>query len=215
MSLVLGLTALAHELVPQTSATVFFAVTQGLWFGLVGLAASLCLQPLLPALPALALSVLCALNGISLATIGFPHIEIAIPALVLLISGMLDTGIPACCLGARAAATHNSRGRWSASRDHFCVDRRLALACVGLRRAARTEAIMATVGLLSAALLLAVQQTLFVGGVDQLHETYLGTPMLAHVNWAFLGHRIYLAGPEPLLHLSAISSDTHHGRAAA
>ena len=31
------------------------------------------------------LSVLCAANGISLATIGFPHIEIAIPALILLI----------------------------------------------------------------------------------------------------------------------------------
>jgi hypothetical protein len=38
------------------------------------------------------------------------------------------------------------------------------------------------------------QEAFFVVGVDQLHDTYLGTPILSHVNWAFLGHRIYRLG---------------------
>jgi hypothetical protein len=194
MSLVLGLTALAHELVPQTPAPVFFAATQGLWFGLVGLAGSLCLRPLLPALAALALSVLCALNGISLATIGFPHIEIAIPALILLILACWTQGhrpvawalVPLLLTIREDAGLHLATifaliaaWRWHAS---------------GSWRAARSEAIMTATGLLSGVVLLAVQEALFVNGVDQLHDTYLGTPMLAHVNWAFLGDRIYRLG---------------------
>ena len=61
-------------------------------------------------------------------------------------------------------------------------------------RAARSEAILAAVALLGSVASLGVQEALFEDGVDQLHQVYLGTPPLAHIDWAFLGHRIYRLG---------------------
>jgi hypothetical protein len=194
MSLVLVITALVHKLIPKTPAPIFFALTQGVWFGLIGLAASLCLRPLLPTVPAVTLSVLCAMNGISLAAIGFPHIEIAISALILLILALWARGyrriawmfVPLLLMVREDAGLHLativgliSVWRWHTTRSWH---------------AALPEAMMAAAGLLGSAAILAVQEALFVVGEDQLHETYLGTPMLAHVDWAFLGHRIYRLG---------------------
>jgi hypothetical protein len=194
MSLVLLITGLVHELIPQTTAPIFFALTQGMWFGLVGLAASLCLRPLLPAVPAVALSALCAMNGISLAMIGFPHIEIAIPALILLILASWVRGyrrtawmlVPLLLMVREDAGFHLATivgliaiWRWHTTRSW---------------QAARSEAMMAVAGLLGSSTILAVQEALFVVDADQLHDTYLGTPALAHVDWAFLEHRIYRLG---------------------
>jgi hypothetical protein len=194
MSLVFVVTALFHKLVPEITAPVFFALTQGAWFGILGLAASLCLRPLLPPVQAVALSVLGAMNGISLATISFPHPEIAIPALILLILTAWTRGyrrtawmlVPLLLMIREDAGLHFATivgliaiWRWHTTRSW---------------RSARPEAMMAGAGLLGSATILAVQEAVFVVGVDQMHDTYLGTPMLAHVDWAFLGHRIYRLG---------------------
>jgi hypothetical protein len=194
MSLVFAITALVHALTPAVPAPIFFAFTQGIWFGLLGLAASLCLRPLLPAVPTLMLSVLCAMNGISLSAISFPHIEIAIPALILLILTFWARGfrrtawmlVPLLLMIREDAGLHLATivgliacWRWHATRSW---------------RAARPEAMMALAGLLGSAATLVAQEAFFVVGVDQLHDTYLGTPILSHVNWAFLGHRIYRLG---------------------
>jgi hypothetical protein len=191
MSLILVITSLIHQLTPQTTTPIFFAFTQGLWFGLLGLAASLCLRPLLPSLQAVMLSVLCAANGISLATIGFPHIEIAIPALILLILACWTRGyrrlawmlVPLLLMVRENGGLHLAIivallaiWRWHLTRSW---------------RAAWPEAILSAVGLLGSVASFGVQKALFVSDVDQLHETYLGMPPLAHVDWAFLGHRIY------------------------
>ena len=92
MSAVLALLALVHTISPTMPDPVFFALSQGFWFGVLGLAASLCVAQWLPAGRGLLLALLCAMNGISLATLGFPHIEIAIPALILLVLALLTTG---------------------------------------------------------------------------------------------------------------------------
>jgi hypothetical protein len=194
MSLIFVITSLIHQLTPQTSTPIFFAFTQGLWFGLLGLAASLCLRPLLPSLPAVMLSVLGAANGISLATIGFPHIEIAISALILLILACWTRGyrsiawmlVPLLLIVREDGGLHLAIivgllaiWRWHLTRSW---------------RAARSEAILAAVALLGSVASLGVQEALFEDGVDQLHQVYLGTPPLAHIDWAFLGHRIYRLG---------------------
>jgi hypothetical protein len=194
MSLVFALTAPVHALIPDIPAPIFFAFTQGMWFGLLGLAASLCLLPLLPGVPAVTLSVLFAMNGISLSAISFPHIEIAIPGLILLIltcwaRGLRRTAwilVPLLLMIREDAGLHLATivgliaiWRWYTT---------------GSWRAARPEAMMALAGLLGSAGILGVQEALFVVGVDQLHDTYLGTPVLLHVDWPFLGHRIYRLG---------------------
>jgi hypothetical protein len=132
MSLVFAITALVHALTPNVPAPIFFAITQGIWFGSLGLAASLCLRPLLPAVPTAMLSVLCAMNGISLSTISFPHIEIAIPALILLILTFWARGFRRTAWMLVPLLLMNSRGRRLASRNHRRADRMLALACYAL-----------------------------------------------------------------------------------
>jgi hypothetical protein len=194
MSLVLSVFALFHELTPTAAAPVYFAFTQGLWFGLIGLAASLCLAPLLPTVAAVPLAILCALNGISLATIGFPHIEIAIPALVLLILALWvqQHRLTACLLVPLLLAVREDAG------FHLATVFTLVAAWrwhrTGEWPAGRSEAILAAVGVAASLTTLVVQQALFVDGIDQLHDTYLGTPVLAHVDWAFVGHRVYRLG---------------------
>lgn len=193
MSLVFVLLSLVHGLTPATTAPVFFAASQGLWFGVIGLAASLCLRPIVGARFAVPLAVLGALNGISLATIGFPHIEIAIPALVLLMLALWARGQvrAAWCVLPLLLTIREDAGLHLAT--VFALVALWTWRVAGWR-AARPAAAMAACGLLAAAAIMGVQHVWFTAPTDQLHETYLGSPMLAHVNWHFLGNRIYRLG---------------------
>jgi hypothetical protein len=200
MSVVLPVLAIVHTIAPAMPAPVFFAFTQGLWFGLLGLAASVCVAPFLPFLASLLLAVLCALNGISLATLGFPHIEIAIPALILLVLALWTTGrrvvaclvVPLLLMVREDAGLHlgmiltlmavyqrRRTGRWMAGRPELV----LAASCIAASLAA-----------------FAVQAAFFGDGafasqgLDSLHSIYLGQPVLAHVDWPFLIHRVLRLG---------------------
>src|SRR5262249_42205654 len=78
------LTSALHNLVSFVPPAAYFALLQGAWAGLLGLSAFLlCAAPtgnFIAALTALAT----ALCGPMLAAISFPHVESAIPALLLL-----------------------------------------------------------------------------------------------------------------------------------
>jgi hypothetical protein len=50
---------------------------------------------------------------------------------------------------------------------------------------------LALVGIAASAVTLLVQQALFVPDIDQLHDTYLGTPAFAHLDWALMRHRLH------------------------
>ena len=98
MSIVLGILAVVHTFAPAMPDPIFFAFTQGFWFGILGLATSICVTPWLPTVRGLLLAILSAMNGISLATLGFPHIEVAIPALILLVLALWTTNRRAAAL---------------------------------------------------------------------------------------------------------------------
>ncbi len=194
MSLVLGLLALIHQLTPETAAPVHFAFTQGVWFGTIGLAASLCLMPHLPKPAALALALLAAMNGISLATIGFPHIEIAIPALILLMLALWVRGhrLASWLVLPLLLSVREDAGLHLAT--IFALIALWRWRHAGDGRAARGEALLAATAIAASLALLGVQEALFVTGEDQLHDTYLGEPALAHLSWQFVWHRIYRLG---------------------
>ncbi len=192
----------AKSILPLLPDAVWFALTQGLWFGLLGLAAALSLPPLA--------AVLTAFNGIVLATIGFPHIEIAMPALLFL------------------AIVLRARGAWflpvllvmACVREDAALHAALAFAALAVLRARALRSIGAgfpdfvvTLLCLGAGFAaLALQHTL-PGGGAALSGTYLGTPPLAHVDGAFLQDRLhylfkdraYVWGPLLLLALVAMS----------
>ncbi|MCP3931042.1 MAG: hypothetical protein GY705_18315 [Bacteroidetes bacterium] len=64
---------------------VYFSITQGVWAGIIGgVVFKLAFREFHRIYIPFFISLLCALNGITLATIGFPHSELAIPAFLLL-----------------------------------------------------------------------------------------------------------------------------------
>lgn len=179
------LTAL-KSLLPAMPDPVWFALTQGLWAGLLGLAVALCLGP---GWRAACLSILIAGNGITLAAIGFPHIELAMPALLLLSLALRRSTVwlwlppllllftireDGGCHAALAFAALAALRAWQ--------EQRLA--------AARGDAAIAGLCLLASATAILVQHLLPQGGAA-LGGTYLGHPPLAHVDAAFLADRLH------------------------
>jgi hypothetical protein len=191
-----------HDLVPFIPAPVWLALILGFWFGLLGLACALCLLPGLTRLPgrleslpqvAAVLALLAAGNGIALAIVGFPHVEIAIPALlfltialrgghrlrwlwplpfVLLLTVREDAGLHAALAFAALAALRGWQQRnW---------------------RAAVPETGLMLAGLLAGGAALLLQHSRLAGGDNLLASEYLGTPLLAHLTPDFLAHRVHL-----------------------
>jgi hypothetical protein len=200
MSAVLALLALVHTISPTMPDPVFFAISQGFWFGVLGLTASLCVAQWLPAGRGLLLALLCAMNGISLATLGFPHIEIAIPALILLVLALLTTGrhVAAFILVPLLLTVREDAGL------HLAIILVLMAAFrwyrTGQWRMARIEAVLAALCAIMSLFTLVLQAILFgdgafsTDGLDSLHAAYLGRSALAHVDWPFLVHRVLRLG---------------------
>jgi hypothetical protein len=179
------LTAL-KDLLPPMPDPVWFALTQGVWFGLLGLAVSLCLAA---NGRGATLAVIVAANGITLATLGFPHFEIAVPALLLLSLALrrhtaLLWGPPLLLmLGIREDAGFHAALAYAALallRAHG--ERRLA--------AGAADGAIALVCLLAGGAALAIQHAV-PGGGGALAGTYLGRPALAHVDAGFLAERMH------------------------
>ncbi len=176
----------ARSLLPAMPDPVWFALTQGLWFGLIGIAMSLCLAA---TAGGSMLAVIVATNGITLATLGFPHIEIAMPALLLLSlafrrrSAWLWMPPLLLMLTVREDAGFHAALAYAALallRAHG--ERRL--------RAGAADAAIALGCLLAGAVALTVQHGV-PGGGGALAGTYLGRPAFAHLDRAFLAERAH------------------------
>ncbi len=186
-----------HGAVPTMPAPVYFALTQGAWFGLLGLATGLCVLPGLISrwLPGLLLALVTAGNGVTLATVGFPHFEIAIPALLLLTLALREAGpvsrirwlwpVPLLLLltiredaGLHAATILGCLAAWRVIR-------------AGRVRAGVPDLVLAVACALASGAELGLQKFGVPGGGASLAGTYLGTPWLAHVNRAFVAERVH------------------------
>jgi hypothetical protein len=186
MSFVLAVLALVHTISPAMPDPVFFAFTQGFWFGILGLGTSICVMPWLPARRGLLLATLCAMNGISLATLGFPHIEIAIPALIVMVLALWTTNrrMAALTVVPLLLTVREDAGL------HLAIILALMAGYGWCRtsqwRAGRMAAALALLCVITSFATLAVQQAFFsdgafaADGMDSLHAVYLGRPTLAH-----------------------------------
>ena len=188
MSLVLAVLAVVHTISPAMPDPVFFAFTQGFWFGILGLATSICVTPWLPVRRGLPLAALCAMNGISLATLGFPHIEIAIPALILMVLALWTTNRRKAALAVVPLLL--------TVREDAGLHLAIILALMsgygwyraGRWRAGQMAAVLAALCVTTSFAILAVQQAFFsdgafaTDGMDLLHAVYLGRPTFAHVD---------------------------------
>lgn len=154
-------------------------------------------------------------NGVSLALIGFPHFEIAIPALLMAFfaahfSGHTRTAYAVLLLG---LSIREDTGlhyfgsflvlaaslRWSRQNEKAKSDSTLFLR-------------FAIICLLYSLAAIAIQKTLFPTDDDALRRVYLGNPIYSHINYEFLreraqfffSNRLYIIIPLILLFVIAL-----------
>jgi len=189
-----GLGAVERMLPVGPHAT--FALSQGLWSALIALAVVILAKAAdtqhsrNDSLTNAIVAAGTALSGPVLVMLGFPHPEIAIPALILVSLAFWLRGRRLVALivlalvlavredaGLHVAAVYGAIGLW-----------RLGRCSVGRGRFAELGVALAAA--LAAAGLMAYQRWAFPGG-DALARMYLGAPALAHVDAGFVGERLW------------------------
>jgi hypothetical protein len=191
MSPLIAILRLLHGVVWNGYDSAWFSLTQGFWYGVTGFGAWLAMRKAAPHL-ALAASLLTALGGVELATIGFPHYEVAIPALLILFLVVFrDADRPwallilPVLLSVREDAGLHAAGIFLLIGCYFAVRHEASA-----RRATWAYFILAGLSFTAALLSLAIQHAVFADGYEALGHTYLGQPRFSHVNFAFLIRRL-------------------------
>ena len=213
MSPMLALLRLLHDAVWPGPDAAWFSLCQGAWYGMIGVAVWVALRPSAKRL-ALPTAILTAMSGPALATLGFPHFEVAIPALLVLFMVVFGAArawwaLPLLALvvgvredgGLHAACVTGLVGLYFA-RQHRRLSAPPAAAFLVLT-------VLLVVG---AAVLATVQARCFAYGPSALHGTYLGRPPFAHVSMALVQGRIanlfddraYIFGPIALILIVAV-----------
>ncbi|MGA2311877.1 MAG: hypothetical protein ABSF87_05855 [Xanthobacteraceae bacterium] len=183
-------TSALHQALSFIPAAAYFSLLQGVWVGLLGSAVFVaCMRSdnlALAAITALAT----AFCGPVLSTIGFPHVEIAIPALLLLFLALRSTrhrigayvALGLCLLVREDAGVHAglvlillalaqrvSGDSWESVRENALI----ACICFGYSFAA-----------------LAFQHFFYPAPLSRLKVVYLGDPIFSHLSWSLVGQRL-------------------------
>jgi hypothetical protein len=177
-------------------AATFFSLTQGLWLAiLAGTCFTFSISSATSVTPntlivAACLSLATSLSGPVLALVGFPHFEIAIPALLLAFLCLWFSGYPrfACAALGLAFLIREDAGL------HGGI--LLALVALSLWHSRRPrDAVMAmsqaaALCFFYSATVFLLQALLYKGGFSYFAEVYTGKPFLSHVTWRFVSDRL-------------------------
>lgn len=178
-----------HALVSFVPPAAYFSILQGAWAGLIGLSAFLlCKGPAGIGISAAA-AIATALCGPMLAAIGFPHIETAIPGLLLLFFALRTAGRLMAALVALGLClfVREDAGLHAAA---FLT----LLACAQwISKAGRQEALI-NFGIAAACILYSVSAVAFQASwvpedATHLENIYLGRPIGAHLSWQLISAR--------------------------
>jgi len=175
----------------------WFAITQGLWVAIMAAACFSLLSPgsgqgLVRSTCVAIIALMLAYNGVTLASLGFPHFEIAIPALLVAFFALYLNGHPKLALSLlvlgllmREDAGLHYFGLFFVFSIYlyFANERRLT-------QQVKAYTILALVCLLYSATAIGIQKLFFGSGDDALRRVYLGDPAYAHVSLAFLLERL-------------------------
>ena len=185
ISPIFAVLAFFHDAAWSGSDAAFFAVTQGLWYGLTGLGMWLALSGVgAQVAVSVAVSVATALSGVALSTLEFPHVEIAIPALLILFIVLF-----------------RGRARWFAClpllllltvREDAGFHAALLLGVIGIYLGLRNGGVYLLLAVLcagAAVIAFAAQRWAF-GYNFNLDSTFLGIPPLHHIGFVFLAKRV-------------------------
>lgn len=175
----------------------WFSITQGFWLALTASSIFTLLSRNSKQSTAsngfiAAASIVVAFNGVFLASIGFPHFEIAIPALLVAffasyINGHTKTAIAFLCLGLlmREDAGLHYFGLFFllAGYLYFAKDRAIS-------KEVRFYSSLAVSCFAYSLLAISIQKIYFNVGDNALARVYLGDPAFAHISLKFLQERL-------------------------
>ena len=185
------LLALAGADVPST---VWFSITQGFWPAVMASSIFILLEKrsspsARTAVPIALISVLLTFNGATLASIGFPHFELAIPAVLAAFFACYATEK---FMLATAWLLLGLLVREDAGLHYFGLFFTLAayLYFIDSRAHAKQFLFLAIFCALVSLLAITVQKTYFDVGDNALVRVYLGEPAFAHLSAEFLAYRI-------------------------
>lgn len=185
-------TSALHQTLLFIPAAAYFSLLQGLWTGLLGLAVFVAYARshnlLLRVITALAT----AFCGPVLSTIGFPHVEIAIPALLLLFLALRSSGYRAgsyfslglCLLVREDAGLH-------AGAVLILLALAQRLSGVSWQSVRETELIVC-VCLAYSFSALAFQHFFYPAPLSSLQHVYLGDPIWSRLTWPLVRQRLFL-----------------------
>lgn len=171
----------------------YFAVCQSFWFGLLGLLTYLfARRKVLNPFICLVLGLLGGLNGIALVIADFPHIEIAIPVLLVaflyLMTQEKHSWMKLSIVGALLLSVREDAGLHA-----FGLFFGLVCASVLRRESAyviRRYALAGTLLCVGSLLLIFTQKIFYSVGDNALRRIYIGAGFYDHVTWPFLWERI-------------------------
>ena len=201
------LNALGLELTDVT----WFSITQGLWLGITAASVFALLSYKKPSAAIqscfnAAVSLVVTFNGVFLAALGFPHFEMAIPALLVAffashLRGHTKLAISFLCIGLlmrEDAGLHYFGLFFLLAIYLYWAGGRLISADV------RFYSTLAVSCLAYGVLVILGQKLLFGGADDSLSRVYLGDPALSHLSPHFLEDRLTFFAQERLYILAPI-----------
>lgn len=184
------ITSALHQALSFIPAAAYFSVLQGVWSGLLALSVFMvCARS-----HNLPLAIIAALTtafcGPVLAMIGFPHTELAIPALFLLFLALRSVGyrtssyiaLGLCLLVREDAGLHAgavltllAAAQWASGES---------------RAAVRENMLIAIICVAYSFSWLAFQHLFYPAPVSYLRKVYLGNPIGSHLSWELVLHRL-------------------------
>ncbi|MBU9575123.1 hypothetical protein [Burkholderia multivorans] len=181
----------------NVSDVSWFSITQGFWLALTASSIFVLLSSNSKSSAAsnafiAAASLIVAFNGVFLASIGFPHFEIAIPALLVAffashINGHPKTAIVLLCLGLlmREDAGLHYFGLFFLLAGYLYFAKGQLIS-----KEIRFYSFLAVSCFAYSLLAIAIQKTYFNVGDNALARVYLGEPAFAHISLSFLQERL-------------------------
>ena len=132
------------------------------------------------------ISILTPFNGVGLGLIGFPHIEIAIPAFILLFFTLYFKGYK---YSSYFTFLFLLTIREDAGFHIFSILSILLIIFYFIKRIPKDLIIIASISLIYSIIVIMIQKHFFIGD-NALERIYLGSPHFAHINYDFLLNRV-------------------------
>ncbi len=210
-------TAISRTILFPFDEATRFSIYQAGWAAAMTVGLTLGARRLLRPWLAAATGLILTFNGIVIAVLAFPHIELAIPAAMILFLGLRATP-SAPSIAAWAALVLGLLVREDAGLHYFglLASAAVLMALTGMRDRARGLVVPALACLVYGAAMVAVQKLIIDDGTgpNLLQALYLGDPAYAHLNSGLLFDRIgflfreklFLVGPAVVLGLALVAT---------